>query len=174
VGWDHRLERWQVGHRAAVLNHVFVWLSNAGRAGAIWLVIAFAIGLLRRHGRVLVWTLVADGAGELVSDVLKDVIPRARPHLHPLVAVPSTNSFPSGHGTVSFACATVIAAFAPRLRVPLYLLAAAVSWSRVYAGVHWPTDELAGALLGVALGYAVLKALPRLEAVRRRRRRRRR
>jgi undecaprenyl-diphosphatase len=118
-----------------------------------------------------VWTLVADALGQLVSSLLKAAIPRARPHDHPLVAQPHTHSFPSGHATTSFACATVLALMLPRLRVPLFLLAAAISWSRVYVGVHWPLDVFAGAALGVGIGVGVARALPRLAGARRRSRR---
>ena len=86
-----------------------------------------------------------------------------RPHLHALVARPHTHSFPSGHATTSFACATVLALLLPRLRVPLFLLAAAVAWSRVYVGVHYPLDVLGGAVLGVAIALA-LRVLVRREA----------
>jgi undecaprenyl-diphosphatase len=102
-----------------------------------------------------VWTLVADALGELGSDILKDVIPRARPHVHALVTRPHSHSFPSGHATTSFACATVLALALPRLAVPLLVLAAAVAWSRVYVGVHYPLDVLAGAALGALIGAAV-------------------
>jgi membrane-associated phospholipid phosphatase len=118
-------------------------------------VLALVLAVLLRRPELFVWTLVADGLAELASDVLKAAIPRARPHLHPLVAVPHTHSFPSGHAATSFACATVLASAVPRARLPFLLLAAAVAWSRVYVGVHYPLDVGAGALLGLALGATV-------------------
>jgi undecaprenyl-diphosphatase len=121
-----------------------------------------------RRPYVFVWTLVADALGELSSDVLKDLIPRARPHVHALVTRPHSHSFPSGHATTSFACATVLALMLPRLAVPLLVLAAAVAWSRVYVAVHYPLDVLAGAVLGAAIGLLVPRFLPRLAAARRR------
>jgi undecaprenyl-diphosphatase len=171
LSWDRQLERWQVAHRAGFLDPVFEGLSHAGTYGAIWLAIAAAAALTLRRPQIFVWTLVADGLGELLSDVLKGAIPRARPHDHPLVARPHTHSFPSGHATTSFACATVLALMLPRLRVPFFLLAAAVSWSRVYVGVHYPLDVFAGAALGIAIGVGVARALPRLAEGRRRSRR---
>ena len=52
--------------------------------------------------------------------------------------------------------ATVLAGFVPAWRVPLYALAVAIAWSRVYVGAHYPLDLLAGAVLGTASGLAVL------------------
>ena len=171
LGWDQHLERWQVAHRVGYLDPIFKGFSYAGTYGAVWLLLAALFALAFRRPQVFVWTLVADGVGELVADGLKAAIPRARPHVHTLVTRPHTHSFPSGHATTSFACATVLAFAVPRLRLPLLLLAAAIAWSRVYVGVHYPLDVLAGALLGGAIGIAAIRVLPRLAAIRRRSRR---
>jgi undecaprenyl-diphosphatase len=171
VGWDKHLERWSVAHRVGFLNPVFEGLSYAGSFGAVWLVLAAVLALALRRPQVFVWTLVADGVGELAADGLKAAIPRARPHVHTLVTRPHSHSFPSGHATTSFACATVLALAVPRLRVPLLLLAAAIAWSRVYVGVHYPLDMLAGAVLGAGIGFGVFRALRRLAVARPRSRR---
>jgi undecaprenyl-diphosphatase len=171
LAWDRQLERWQVAHRTGFLDPVFEAVTYAGSYGAIWLAIAAAAALVLRRPQVFFWTLVADALAQLVSSVLKDAIHRARPNVDALVTRPHSHSFPSGHATASFACATVLALLLPRLRVPLYLLAAAVAWSRVYVGVHYPLDVLAGAALGVAIGVGVVRALPRLVGGRRRSRR---
>ena len=168
LAWDRHLERWQVAHRTGVLDPIFEGLTYAGSYGALWLALAVAASLLLRRPQIFVWTLVGDGAGELAADALKDMIPRARPHVHALVTRPHTHSFPSGHATTSFACATVIGLLVPRVRVAVLVLAAAVAWSRVYVGVHYPLDVFAGAALGVVLGVAVVRFLPRLAEARRR------
>jgi undecaprenyl-diphosphatase len=166
VGWDEELERWQAAHRAGVLDPVFEGLTYAGTYGLLWLGLAALAALCWRRPQVFDATLVADGVGELAADVLKAAIPRSRPPGHALVARPHSHSFPSGHATTSFACAAVLALALPRLRVPLALLAAAVAWSRVYVGVHFPLDVLAGAVLGTALGVAVFRGLRRLATAR--------
>jgi undecaprenyl-diphosphatase len=156
LGWDRRLEGWQAAHRSGVLDPVFEGLSYAGEYGALWLALGLVLALALRRWQIFVLTLVADALAQVSSTVLKDLIPRARPHGHTLVARPHTHSFPSGHATASFACATVVALAVPRFRWPLIVLAAAVSWSRVYVGVHYPLDVVGGAALGAAIGFGVV------------------
>jgi undecaprenyl-diphosphatase len=103
---------------------------------------------------------VADFAGQLISYGLKQALGRERPSEvyalpKPLVHAPHDGSFPSGHATVSFACATLLAFYAPRAAPAFFLLAAAIAWSRVYVGVHYPLDVLGGAVLGVLIAIAL-------------------
>ena len=112
---------------------------------------------------------------ESVSAGLKALLRRDRPPVLdpdplPLVHLPVTYSFPSGHATVSFACATVLAVAVPRLWIPLYVLATLIAFSRVYVGVHYPGDVIVGAALGVAIAIALrmlARALRRSEPERR-------
>jgi undecaprenyl-diphosphatase len=171
LGWDKHLERWQVAHRADVLNPVFKAITYAGVDGAIWLAIALVLALAWRRPQIFVWTLAGDAVAWLLSTLLQDAIPRSRPHVPTLVARPHSHSFPSGHATTSFACATVLGVLVPRFRIAFFVLAATVAWSRVYVGVHYPLDVLAGALLGAAIGYGLIRGLQRLATGRRRSRR---
>jgi undecaprenyl-diphosphatase len=165
---DRRLERWIVSHRVSWLNGVFEELSRIGTYGLVWLAIALVLALLWRRPSVFVLVLAADAIADLVAALLKAAIPRARPHLSHLVTLPTSHSFPSGHAATSFACATVLGAVAPRYRLAFLVLAAAIAYSRLYNGVHYPLDVLAGVVLGVLVGITVL----RLPAGRRRRLRR--
>jgi membrane-associated phospholipid phosphatase len=82
-----------------------------------------------------------------------------------LITTPDQGSFPSGHASVAFAAATAVAAHCPRLRLPLFALAALVAASRVYLGVHFVLDVVAGAALGVTIGLLVAGLGRRLQAV---------
>jgi undecaprenyl-diphosphatase len=135
----------------------------------VFLVVAAVVALLWWRPWLLVLVLASDVVAQLLSFGLRDWIDRRRPPLvypepKPLVHVPHSGSFPSGHATSAFACATVIAWQAPRLAFPSFLLAGAIAWSRVYVGVHWPLDVLGGAGLGILIATALLmlvRALPR-------------
>jgi membrane-associated phospholipid phosphatase len=71
------------------------------------------------------------------------------------VRMPTSLSFPSGHSASAFAFATAVGAAVPPLSLPVHALAAAVAYSRVHTGVHYPGDAIAGALLGTAAAAAV-------------------
>jgi len=154
LGWDRHAERWIVAHRVASLDPVFRGLGYAGTEGAIWLAIGAVLALATGRRRALVWVAIADFVAQIVVPILQAVFHRARPHVHTLVAEPHGHSFPSGHATSSVACAIVLASFAPRLRYVLFLLAAAIAFSRLYVGVHYPLDVLGGVALGFAIGLA--------------------
>jgi len=159
LGWDRHLESWIAGHRVSVLDPVFRWLTYIGTWGAVWLVIAAMLALVWRRWQVLLWVAIADIAAQLSARLLQDAFQRSRPDVRTLVAKPHSHSFPSGHAASSFACAVVLASLVPRWRVPLYVLAASIAFSRSYVGVHYPLDVVAGALWGVLLGKATLGAV---------------
>jgi undecaprenyl-diphosphatase len=158
---DRHLERWIVHHRPGWLDPLFVFLTHIGTYGAVWLALALVLAAVTRRWQVLVLVAAADALADAVAEILKTAIARDRPplvyaHPKPLVHSLQTHAFPSGHSATSFACATVLARLFPRAAPGFFVLAAAIAFSRVYVGLHWPLDVLAGSVLGAVLGLLVL------------------
>jgi undecaprenyl-diphosphatase len=127
----------------------------------VFVMVGLFLAVLWRKPWIFVAVVCADALADLLSYGMRDWIERRRPPLvypepKPLVHVPHSGAFPSGHAATAFACATVLAWWDRRLAVPAFVVAAAIAWSRVYAGVHWPLDVLGGAVLGMLVAIALL------------------
>jgi undecaprenyl-diphosphatase len=117
-----------------------------------------------------VLVILADAAADGAAELLKSAVGERRPQLpQPLVGIPHSKSFPSGHAATSFACATVLAVLAPRAAPLLFVLAAAIAYSRLYVGVHWPLDVIGGVLIGLVTALLLLSEARRRSGGRRRR-----
>ena len=138
-----------------VLNIIMMIFSYLGEAGAIWIIAAIIMLFFRKTRATGVIMLAAMALGLLVGELcMKNIICRSRPFLvntsvKPFIHAPLGYSFPSGHTTTSFAAAMVIAVREKRAwGITAYVLAALIAFSRLYNYVHYPTDVLAGILLG--------------------------
>lgn len=126
----------------------------------LFIVLVCGLCLSLRHWREALFLLVAAGGGLFLTDLLKDLFQRDRPPQILHAAAAAGTSFPSGHATLSttvfLTFGVLIAHFSKRKRVRIYALTAAVilalgvGCTRVYLGVHWPTDVLAGWCVGSA------------------------
>ncbi len=127
--------------------------SRLGEHGLLWQAIALGGAALdqRRRGRWLrAWATIAGAFG--VNQAIKFAVRRTRPQvdgLPPLTSTMSQLSYPSAHATTSAAAARVLA---PLTTPAIYPLAVAMALSRLYLGVHWPSDTAAGIALGTAIG----------------------
>jgi undecaprenyl-diphosphatase len=128
--------------------------SKLGEHGAVWIAVGAAGALLdRRRRRHWLRATATVGAAYLTSTSIKMAIARKRPaveDLPHLMATPTGLSFPSSHSTSSFAAARAYGSLVPG--APLQVAAAAMAFSRLYLGVHYPSDIAAGAALGTFIG----------------------
>ena len=139
---------------------MFQFLSYVGIAGLVWIGLAIAIAIALRRPWLFPLVTIAVLLSDALSLALKNVFDVERPNVRyaepePLVRTPTDLSFPSGHSATSFAAATLIARSVPRLAVAAYALAAAIAFSRVYVGVHYPLDIVGGAVVGIAVATAL-------------------
>jgi undecaprenyl-diphosphatase len=130
--------------------------SRLGEHGAVWLALGLAGAAAdRRRRRRWLRATGCVGSAYLVSTSIKLAIGRRRPvveDLPHLMATPTGLSFPSSHSTSSFAAAQAFGRLLPR--TPLLAAAAGMAFSRLYLGVHYPSDVAAGAALGTLIGRA--------------------
>ncbi len=145
------------GHSPAIERAARL-LGKAGNNGAVWVALGVALALLDRAQREAWLICAALGPVAIgLNYAIKLVAKRPRPVLEglpPLGGAPSSLSFPSAHATSSFAVATAMSRVEP-LGALAFLLAAALALGRPYLGMHYPSDVLAGAVLGVLLGLIV-------------------
>lgn len=152
------------------LDVLMVRLSDAANYSGLWLVIAGALVLAGGEaGRgAAIRGLTAIGVASATANLAaKHLLPRHRPDRAAIPAtrharMPTSGSFPSGHTASAFAFVTAVTADFPQLSLPLYTIAAAVGYSRVHNGVHYPGDVVGGAVLGLAVGTSVREATLRL------------
>jgi undecaprenyl-diphosphatase len=136
--------------------------TTIGEHGGVWLAIGLAGQALDRPRRSRWRRATATvAAASVLNSTIKLLVRRSRPELAdlpPLTGTPTRLSFPSAHACTSFAGALCFSRLGLP-RVPLYALAASLSASRVYLGVHYPSDVLAGAALGSALAARACSAV---------------
>ena len=133
-------------------------LGRIGEYGAVWLVIGIVMAFLDSdNGENWVVAGLLGPIAIVLNFAVKLAVRRSRPVLEglpPLGGAPSSLSFPSAHATASFACATAMTRIAPEAAL-LFILAGGIALCRPYLGMHYPSDVLAGAMLGTALGLIV-------------------
>jgi undecaprenyl-diphosphatase len=154
-----------VEHRAGSLDPIFVALSVIGYAGIVWIALAPILAHWERRPllRVTALTAICVWSADIVATLLKLAIDRPRPYetvaeADPLLETIVASSLPSGHAATSFAGAVALTVLVGRLVPALFVLALAIAYSRIYVGVHYPGDVLAGAALGAAISLLVLAA----------------
>ncbi len=142
--------------RNDVLTAFWRLITFLGDGGWFWIALGLVLVILPKYRPVGGTMLLALLIGALITNVaLKNLVARIRPYdytsaIVPLIALPTDYSFPSGHSCASFAGAFVCLRMMPTgFGIAAMVLAALISFSRLYVGVHYPTDVLAGIVIGI-------------------------
>ena len=149
--------------RADWLTPIVKCITYLGNGGIFWISLTLLLLILpkyRKVGAMSATSLIFDLLS--VNVLIKNLVARARPYtqiegLINIIGEQSDFSFPSGHTAASFATVTVLLLCAPKkLSIPMTVLAVLISLSRLYVGVHYPTDVLGGVVIGVVCGVAAV------------------
>ena len=162
------------GLHQPLLDRLMVGITSLGNGGWFWIALTVLFLCLPKYRRCGITMAVALVLNFLICNVaVKNLVARERPcwidpSVRLLIPVPQDFSFPSGHTSSSFAAAVTILLNRKKGKVPVLGLAALVlavliGFSRMYLYVHFPTDVLAGALLGTGSALAVNRILRRME-----------
>ncbi|NLJ68390.1 MAG: phosphatase PAP2 family protein [Firmicutes bacterium] len=158
--WLFRLLNTRI--KCRLLDRLSVWVTHTGSAGfTIGITIAAILaGLYERRSCLVAGSraFAALAGSSLVSLIVKRLVNRPRPifrleHIRTFNVPICAYSFPSGHTTASFAVGVSYALAFPAYSLPWLLWAGLVGWSRIYVGVHYPSDVLAGSLVGTLFAY---------------------
>lgn len=143
------------------LTQVMRFITSLANGGMIWIVLAAIMLCMKRYRKTGSAMAVALLIGYLITNlILKNLVMRVRPYdaivgLQALIGPLSDSSFPSGHATCSIAAGFVMMKDTPRyVGIPVFVLAVLICLSRLYLGVHYPTDVLAGVLIGLFAAFS--------------------
>ena len=145
--------------RIGFLNPVMQGITHLGDGGIFWIILSVLLLLFKKTRKVGLCCALALIFDLLVVNIaIKPLVARIRPYvvlndITILTHQPGDHSFPSGHSAGSFACAwAFFRAYKKKWGVPALVLAGLVSLSRLYVGVHYPTDVLGGVVIGIIVG----------------------
>lgn len=146
------------------------FVTFLGDGGWFWIVLSLILLIPERTRRAGVMALLALGIGALITNVaLKNMVARTRPYeviegLKLLVKAQTDFSFPSGHSCASFAAAMAYYRTLPRkYGILAVVLAALVALSRLYVGVHYPSDVIAGTAVGIFAAWLSCLLMQKIE-----------
>lgn len=150
--------------RNEYLTPIMKFITHLGDSGIIWIVLAvlfLVFSRTRKTGVLMIFSLL--GSLLINNMILKNLVARVRPYeavegLHRMIEAQGDLSFPSGHTGSSFAAAVVIYLMCPKkYGIPAMILAVLIAVSRLYVGVHYPTDVLFGALSGTLIAWLICR-----------------
>jgi len=145
--------------RCKFFDIVMPFITSAGNCGFIWIIIDILLlckKSTRKYGIIMTISLL--GCVVIGNIILKPIVKRQRPfdvftYINILIKKPTDFSFPSGHTMSAFSAATVICFINNKIGCIFVFIALIVAYSRLYLFVHFPTDIIFGAIIGIIIAY---------------------
>ena len=164
LGIDGNILLWiQDNLRNDFMTRFWKFITSLGNLGTIWIIISLVLIFIPKTKKIGVMSGIALILSLIfINIILKNMVASPRPfteieNLVCLVSKPREYSFPSGHASSSFASAVIfLKKLKKRYSIPLFLLAVMIAFSRLYIGVHYPTDVLCGAIFGTLIGFLAM------------------
>ncbi len=145
--------------RNSFCDPIFKSITHLGDAGIFWIILTIILLCFKKTRRAGIYSACALVGSVIINNmILKNLINRTRPYeviqgLQCIVSPATDASFPSGHTGASFASAVAMCKQIPKkYAVLLIILASLIAFSRLYVGIHYPTDVLGGLITGIGLG----------------------
>lgn len=138
------------------MDGFWIFLTSLADKGRFWILLGIVLLIFKKTRKAGATVLVSLLIGHIMTnDILKDLVQRPRPYVADpavvtLIKPLKSYSFPSGHTTASFSAAFALLFSSPkRIWIPSMILAAMIGFSRMYVGVHYPTDVIGGVAVGL-------------------------
>lgn len=165
INLDGNILLWiQDNIRNGILTPFMKIITHFGDAGIFWIALTVVLLFFKKTRKIGIMCAVSLILSVVINNVIiKNLVARTRPYevvegLKLLIAKQSDFSFPSGHTGASFAAAVVIFMKTPKkYGIPAMIMAALIAFSRLYVGVHYPTDVLAGLVTGTICALMSVK-----------------
>lgn len=155
----------------AFLDFIMPKITFLGNAGLIWILAAVMMLIFKKYRKNGIMLVISLGCCFVIGNLLlKNIVARPRPcwineSVNMLISIPTDSSFPSGHTMSAFAAAAVIMYTNRKWGIAAYILAVLIAFSRLYLYVHFPTDVMAGAVIGTAIGISLCLVYKKRTAV---------
>lgn len=147
--------------RTGWLDPIMKFITSLGNAGILWIALCILMIIFKKTRQTGIVSACSLAAAFTINNlIIKNVVARTRPYeaieaLNRIVSAQSDYSFPSGHTTASFAVAVVMFMELPKkYGVPALIMAFLIAFSRLYVGVHYPSDVIVGMI--TATIYAII------------------
>ncbi len=154
------------------LNKIMAFITALGNSGLFWIVLTIALIISKKYRKIGLLAACSLLLSSIIGlKIFKPLFQRPRPfiefsYIKPYIPKLTSYSFPSGHATIAFSVAGIIVKMVKQkiYSIPIIILACLVAISRVYLMVHYPSDVIAGIILGLICSYLVLLIFKKIQS----------